>query len=79
MAAEQSMTEAIMQAAIKATKETIMATREAENPVNNARPVHTAPRSGGLASNQSTFDWKAADKYQELYNFWNKGKNHFHN
>ena len=46
LAAEQSMTQAIMQAVIKVTKVAIMAVREAENLVNNTRPVHTVPRSG---------------------------------
>ena len=46
MTAGQSMTEAIMQAAIKAAKAAIMGPGEAANPVNNAKPVHVAPRSG---------------------------------
>ena len=37
MASEQSMTEAIMQAAIKAIKVVIKTVREAEAPVDNAR------------------------------------------
>ena len=41
--------QAVMQAVIKAAKVAIMAIREADNLVNNAWPVHTAPRSGGPA------------------------------
>ena len=69
MAAEQSMTHAIMQAVIEATKAAIMAIREADNLVNNARPVHTGPRSGSLALKQSTSDCKGPNKYQELCTF----------
>ena len=43
-----------------------MALREVDNLVKNAIPVHAAPRSGGSALKQSTFDWKAADEYKEL-------------
>ena len=46
MATEQSMTCAIMQVPIKATKAGIMVLREADIPLNNARPVHAVPRSG---------------------------------
>ena len=47
-----------MPVVIKATKATIMAVREADKPVNNARPIHTMPRSGDPVLRQPTFDWK---------------------
>ena len=46
MAAEQSMMQKIKESVIKTIKAVLMTVRDAENPVNNARPVHTAPRSG---------------------------------
>ena len=49
MAAKQSMTQAIIQAATEATKAAIKTIREADIPVNNNRPTHAAPRSGGFA------------------------------
>ena len=45
MAPEQ-MTQAIMQAVTEVAKAAIMAVREADNLVNNAKPVHAVPRSG---------------------------------
>ena len=45
-AAEKSMTQAIMQAALEVTKTDIMAIREVHSLVNNASPLHTVPRSG---------------------------------
>ena len=69
MSAEQSMTETIMQSEIKATKAAIMAVTGVDKPVNITRPVHTALRSGSPALKQPKFDWKAAEKYQELCNF----------
>ena len=69
MAAEWSMGQAIMQAAIEAIKGAILAVREADNPVNGVRPIHTIPRLDSLVWRQPTFDWKAADKYQELFSF----------
>ena len=66
MEAEQSMTQAIIQTRIESAKAAIMAVREVDNLVNNASPVHTAPRSGGPMLKQPTFDWKVAGKYQEL-------------
>ena len=39
MAAKQDMMQAIMQAAIEAAKAAIMAVRQADNPVNTARPA----------------------------------------
>ena len=69
MAAEQDITQAIMQAVIKVAKSGIMDRREADNLVNNAKPVCTVPRSGNPVLKQPTFDWKVADKCQELCNF----------
>ena len=69
MAADQSMTQAIMQVAIEATKAVVMAVIEVDNPVNNARPIHVMPRSGILALRQPTLAWNVADKFQELCNF----------
>ena len=46
MAAEQIMTQALMQAAIEAAKAAIMKVRDVENPVNNVRSIHTTPRLG---------------------------------
>ena len=63
------MTHAIMQAVIEAAKGEIMVVRVADNTVNNARPIHTTPRLGGPAFKQSTFDWKARDKFHELCSF----------
>ena len=39
MAAEQRMTQVIIPAVIETVKEAIMAIRESDNPINNARPV----------------------------------------
>ena len=61
MAVEQSMAEALMQAATEAAKAAFMAIREEDNMVNNARPVHKVPRSGGPMLKQPTFQLKAAD------------------
>ena len=69
MAAEQSMTQAIMQAEIEATEANNMVVREADSLVSYARPVHAASGSGGPAVKEATFHWKAADKCQELCNF----------
>ena len=46
MAAEQSMTHAIIQTAIKVTKTSIMAVREAEALDSNARPIQAILRRG---------------------------------
>ena len=54
-----------------------MSIREADNPVNSVRLIHTASRSSGPAARQPTFDWKATDKYQKLCNFEIKVKNIF--
>ena len=62
---EQHMTQVIMQAANEATKASVMVLNEADNPVDNARPIHTRPRSIGPVLRQPMFDFKAPDKYQE--------------
>ena len=46
METKQSMAQAKIQAVIEVTKAAIMAAKEADNPVNNARPIHTKLRSG---------------------------------
>ena len=69
MAAEQSMTQAIIQEAIKGTKAAIIAVGEIDSSVNNARPVYAIIRSGGPTLKEATFDLRPADKYQELCNF----------
>ena len=56
MEAEQSPAQAIMQAAIEATKAAVMVAREADNIVSSARPIHTMPRSGGPLLRQQTFN-----------------------
>ena len=67
---EQNMTQAIMQAAIEATKAAIIMVREVDNLVGNAKPIHT------MASIKTTNVWlKTLDKYQELYNFEIEVKN----
>ena len=38
-----------MQAAIEGAKEAIMAVREVDNMINNARPTHAKPRANGPA------------------------------
>ena len=59
-----------MEIVIKATKEPIMAMREADTPFSNARLVNAVPRSGGPALKQPT-----VDIYQELCNFEIVAKN----
>ena len=76
MAVEQSMTQTIIQAAIKDTKAAIMAIKEADNTVNNARPIYTMPRLSGQPLKQATFDCRVAEKYQELQ-LLNRGKNSY--
>ena len=77
MTLKQGMTQAILQATIEATKADIMAVRKANNPVNNAKSLHTVPRSWGPILKQQTLEWKVADKYQQLYNFKIDVKNTF--
>ena len=74
MAAEQSMSKAIIKAAIEVTKGAIMAVREPDNLVNSVRPT---PRSDSQVLRQPMFDWKAAHKYQEPCNFEIEVKNIF--
>ena len=69
MTAEQSITQAIMQALIDTAKAANVAIRKSENLVNNARPVHAAARSDGPVLRQPTFDWKVTNIYQEVCNF----------
>ena len=69
MVVEQNMTQEMMQVVNKVAKTVIMAIREVDNPVNNERLVHASPRLGGQVLKQPMFDWKVADKYQELCNF----------
>ena len=61
------MMQVIIKAAIRATKAAIMAVGVADNPDNNARPIHSMPRSGVPVLRQSTFDGKVADKYQDMF------------
>ena len=56
-----------MQAVIEAAKAAIMAVREANNPVSNARPIHAVLISCSPALKHPTFDLKVAEKYQELH------------
>ena len=55
MAAEQSMTQTIMHAAPETTKPPMTAVREADNLVNNSRPIHVTPRLGGSVLKQQIF------------------------
>ena len=64
MATKQIMTQANTQAA----KATIMVVRGRES-VNVARSLQIMPKRGGLALKQPTFNWKAENKYHELWNF----------
>ena len=73
MRAKQNMTQANTQAA----KAAIMAAKEAQNPVNIARTVQVMLRTDGPALQQPTFDAKAADRSQELWNFQIDIKNTF--
>ena len=68
MAFEQNMTQAIMQAANKATKHktVIMVVRKANNPIHSAKHILTVPRLGSSLLRQPTFDWKTADNYQYM-------------
>ena len=69
MATEQSMPWEITQTMIEATRATIMAMREADIPTNNARPMHTMPRSGCSVQRQPLFDWKAAKNIRNCATF----------
>ena len=68
------MTQAIIQTVTTSAKATILAIREVDNSVNNARPVYTTSRSGP-ALKQPMFDWKSGDKYKELCYFEIEVKN----
>ena len=63
---KKSMTQKFRQAAIETVKAAVMVVKEAENSVNTARSVHIMPRTGCPALNQPSFNWEAAEKYQEL-------------
>ena len=56
MATDHIMTQAITWAAIEAVKAAIIAVREVDNPVNNARQLHTMSRSGNPTLRQPTVD-----------------------
>ena len=58
--------QAIKQADIKADEAALMAVKDARNPVNVARSVEVMPRKGCQALKQPAFEWKAAEKCQEL-------------
>ena len=77
MTVEHSMTHVIMQALIEADKAAIMPISEVDNTVSNARPVHAMPRSVSPTLNEHTFDWRVAEKYQELCNFETEVKRTF--
>ena len=66
-----------MKAVTEVAQVAIMAVREADNLVNNARSVHAASRSGSPALKHCTFSWKAGDKYLELCKFEIRVKNIF--
>ena len=63
------MTQAITQAAIKATKAAIISAGEVEKHVKNPMTSHQKPRVSSLISNQPTFKCKAPYKYHDLSNF----------
>ena len=73
----QNMTQVVNKAEIEAAKAAVIAIIEADNQVNNARPKHKTPRSGGPVLRLQMFDWKAKDKYQELHNFKTEVQNIF--
>ena len=56
MTAEQSMAQAIKQAEIQAIKAAVMAVREADNLIKNARSMNITPRLGATMLRQSIFD-----------------------
>ena len=69
MVAQQSMTQAITEAALEAAKVATMVVKEVKNSVNTARSVQVMPRTGKPALIQPTFDWKEAEKHQELQSY----------
>ena len=68
MTAEQSMVQALTQAEIESVKATLLCC-ERVSPAETRRVVHAAPRSSKPSLKQPTFNWKVADKYNELFNF----------
>ena len=54
-----------MQTLNEVAKSGIISIREADNMVNNGRPLHAALRSDSPALRQPTFDCKVGDKYQD--------------
>ena len=69
VATGQSMAKVNRKTVIKVTKAVIMAVREADSLVNNGRQIPAISTLGSSALRQPMFDWKVADKYQELCNF----------
>ena len=63
-----------MQVGIEDATVAIMTIRD---PGQQCHIITCVPGSGGLALKQLTFDWKVADKYQELCNFEMQVKNIF--
>ena len=61
MAYEQSMTQTLTQAVTEAAKAAIMAFKEAEIPINNARLIQKVPGMGDPTLKQPSFNWKATD------------------
>ena len=55
----------ITQVAIETAKPAIMAVKEVENPGNATSSVQVMPKTGSSTLKQSTFNWKAKEKYQE--------------
>ena len=66
MTAEQSMMQAITQAAIKAAAAEIMAVKEAVNLGNAAGSPQVIPTTCSPVLKQPTFNEKVGGKYQEL-------------
>ena len=60
------MTEAIMQAVIKAATKAVM---EAETPASTIIQALAMPKTGCPMLKQPMFDWKSPDKYIKLCNF----------
>ena len=68
MASEQSMTQTIMQAVIKAAKGAMMADKEAEISANTTRPALAMPKNRwSNAEAAFTFNCKTPDKYIETH------------
>ena len=55
MAAEQIMTQVVMQGAVEAAKAVIMAVKEADDPVRDARAIHTSQI--GWSSTETASIW----------------------